>query len=83
MPDISNEIVSSLSVLQSCDRQRVSDGQTASILGGCAPDRRLLVLVLPQLGDFDSLEYAWWLVTTRGVRFYDRRLQAFQNRSKL
>ena len=83
MPDISNEIVSSLSVLQSCDRQRVSDGQTASILGGCAPDRRLLVLVLPQLGDFDSLEYAWWLnrdrerldaanVTVRAVGIGDR-----------
>lgn len=24
-------------------------------------DKALLILVLPQLGDFDSLEYAWWL----------------------
>jgi len=71
------------SVLRACDRQRVSDGQTAPILGDCAPDRRLLVLVLPQLGDFDSLEYAWWLnrdrdrldaanVTVRAVGIGDR-----------
>jgi hypothetical protein len=42
-------------------RQRVSDGATLPVLSGCESAARLLVLVLPQLGDFDSLEYAWWL----------------------
>lgn len=43
------------------ERQRVSDGAIAPVLesGGSAPLQ--LVIVLPQLGDFDSLEYAWWL----------------------
>jgi hypothetical protein len=45
--------------------QRVSDGVVTSILSGCVIDQPLLVLVLPQLGDFDSLEYAWWLVRER------------------
>jgi hypothetical protein len=44
-------------LLRSTQRQRVSDGALTSILapGGC------LVVVLPQLGDFDSVEYAQWL----------------------
>jgi hypothetical protein len=42
-------------------RQRVSDGAVIPILSDCAGALRLLVLVWPQLGDFDSLEYAWWL----------------------
>ncbi|PZD75234.1 hypothetical protein C1752_00509 [Acaryochloris thomasi RCC1774] len=41
--------------------QRVNDGEIAPILSGCESARRLLVMVWPQLGDFDSLEYAWWL----------------------
>jgi AhpC/TSA antioxidant enzyme len=48
------------SIFSHTDRQRVSDGQILPLLSGCA-DRRLLVIVCPQLGDFDSLEYAWWL----------------------
>lgn len=48
-------------VLKSAQRQRVSDGRQVCILDGCDSASRLLVLVLPQLGDFDSLEYAWWL----------------------
>lgn len=51
-------------ILQHTDRQRVSDGEVVNILHGYnAADRadRLLILVWPQLGDFDSLEYAWWL----------------------
>ena len=43
-------------------RQRISDGATLPILTGCEQAERILVLVWPQLGDFDSLEYAWWLV---------------------
>src|SRR5512147_901305 len=48
-------------ILKQTQRQRVSDGQSVLILDGCDPAGRLLVLVLPQLGDFDSLEYVWWL----------------------
>lgn len=42
-------------------RQRVSDGQRVPILTGCQSGHRTLILLWPQLGDFDSLEYAWWL----------------------
>lgn len=75
--------------LRTTHHQRVSDGQTVSLLEGGDPDRRLLVLVWSQLGDFDSLEYAWWLqrdrdrlaaakVTVRAVGIGDRRSgQAF------
>jgi AhpC/TSA antioxidant enzyme len=63
--------------------QRVSSGVTESLLMGCESAPRLLVLVLPQLGDFDSLEYAWWLkreaaqiqsqnITVRAVGIGDR-----------
>jgi len=48
-------------ILKQTQRERVSDGNQSFILNGCDTDCRLLVLVLPQLGDFDSLEYAWWL----------------------
>lgn len=57
MPDASNPYNS----LKHTQRQRVSDGQQVLLLDGCDTADRLLVLVLPQLGDFDSLEYAWWL----------------------
>ncbi|HEY9641340.1 MAG TPA: peroxiredoxin-like family protein [Coleofasciculaceae cyanobacterium] len=57
-------------LLQQTQRQRVSDGKQVSILDGCDTAHRLLILVLPQLGDFDSLEYAWWL------QRYAERLQA-------
>ncbi len=50
-----------LAILQQTQRQRISDGKTVPILSGCEASTRLLVLVWPQLGDFDSLEYAWWL----------------------
>lgn len=42
-------------------RQRISDGAHVSLLSDRPSDLSLLFLVLPQLGDFDSLEYAWWL----------------------
>ncbi|MFQ4137339.1 peroxiredoxin-like family protein [Nodosilinea sp. PGN35] len=48
-------------ILQQTQRPRVSDGQTVSLLAGCETAAQVLVLVWPQLGDFDSLEYAWWL----------------------
>ncbi|MEM9154505.1 MAG: peroxiredoxin-like family protein [Cyanobacteria bacterium P01_F01_bin.33] len=48
-------------LLQAMQRQRVSDGSISPILSGCETAAQILVLVWPQLGDFDSLEYAWWL----------------------
>jgi hypothetical protein len=70
-------------IFQTTQRQRVSDGQILPILSDCDDAKRLLVLVWPQLGDFDSLEYAWWLekeatqlhnagVTIRAVGIGDR-----------
>lgn len=47
--------------LRQTQRLRVSDGAIAPLLETCAPHQRLLVILWPQLGDFDSLEYAWWL----------------------
>jgi hypothetical protein len=47
-------------IIKQTQRQRVSDGAIAPILSDCEADKQL-VLVWPQLGDFDSLEYAWWL----------------------
>lgn len=48
-------------LLQQTERQRVSDGATLPILSGCETTTRQLVLIWSQLGDFDNLEYAWWL----------------------
>jgi hypothetical protein len=48
-------------ILKKTTRQRISDGAVLPILQDCESATRLLVLVWPQLGDFDSLEYAWWL----------------------
>ena len=48
-------------LLNQTQRQRVSDGAVTSLLSGCESSPRQLVLIWPQLGDFDSLEYAWWL----------------------
>lgn len=47
-------------IFSQTQRQRVSDGAIAPILSGCDSTKQL-ILVWPQLGDFDSLEYAWWL----------------------
>ncbi|WP_271253335.1 peroxiredoxin-like family protein [Pseudanabaena sp. Chao 1811] len=48
-------------ILNQTQRQRVSDGAIASIFDKCPSTSRKLILVLPQLGDFDSLEYIWWI----------------------
>jgi len=53
--------MNTLAILQQTRRQRISDGEMIPVLSGCEAATRLLVLVWPQLGDFDSLEYAWWL----------------------
>ncbi|MEB3336850.1 MAG: peroxiredoxin-like family protein, partial [Leptolyngbyaceae bacterium] len=54
-------IMDTYTLFNQSQRQRVSDGASVPLLGGCESAARILVLVLPQLGDFDSLEYAWWL----------------------
>lgn len=61
------------SILNQTRHQRVSDRATLPILTGCESGDRILVLIWPQLGDFDSLEYAWWLrreaetIRSRGI----------------
>lgn len=48
---------------------RASDGQAASVLQDKLQDKdnakATLVLVWPQLGDFDTLEYAGWIARDR------------------
>lgn len=47
------------SILQQTQRQLVSDGSMKPIIDSNAD--KTLVLLWSQLGDFDNLEYAWWL----------------------
>ena len=47
--------------LRTTRRERVSDGAQTPILSEDDSAERTLVLIWPQLGDFDSLEYAWWV----------------------
>ena len=49
------------SCLENTRRQRVSDGEVVPVLSNCSSANLLLVLIWSQLGDFDNLEYAWWL----------------------
>ena len=67
--ETSNKI-NTYQILQTTQRQRVSNGESMNILMGCESANFLLVIILPQLGDFDSLEYAWWL------NRYAREIQA-------
>jgi hypothetical protein len=48
-------------ILSQTQQLRVSDGAIASIFDDCPSGSRRLILVLSQLGDFDSLEYIWWI----------------------
>jgi hypothetical protein len=64
MPSItthSNTEINPYSIFLNNHKLRVSDEKTMSVLSGCESASYSLILVLPQLGDFDSLEYAWWL----------------------
>lgn len=54
-------------ILQNTQRQRVSDGATVPILAGCESAKRSLVIIWTQLGDFDTMEYAWWLQQERNL----------------
>ncbi|WP_414753348.1 peroxiredoxin-like family protein [Anabaena sp. CCY 9910] len=61
------------SLLSQTQRLRVSDGEVKSLFDGCISPSKLLVLIWSQLGDFDNLEYAWWLqrqkeqIAARGI----------------
>ncbi len=57
--------------LQQTQRHRVSDGVLIPILSDLQTELQL-ILIWPQLGDFDSLEYAWWI---------QRELQDLQEQS--
>ncbi len=71
------------SILNQAHLLRVSDGQSSSLFETCNSSKRTLVLIWPQLGDFDTLEYAWWIqregarldalsIETRAVGMGDR-----------
>lgn len=49
------------SILSNTKFLRISDGEIVPILANCESTKRQLVLLWSQLGDFDNLEYAWWL----------------------
>lgn len=49
------------SILTEAQLQRVSDGSVSSLFSTCDEAPHTLLLVWPQMGDFDTLEYAWWL----------------------
>jgi len=51
--------MNTFSILQQTQRQLVSSGQHESILDNNSG--KTLMLLWSQLGDFDNLEYAWWL----------------------
>ena len=53
--------MTAFNILTQTQRQRVSDGEMMPILADCNTASRILVLIWSQLGDFDSMEYAWWL----------------------
>ncbi len=58
---IKNLLMDTVEILRQTQRQRVSDSEIMPILSGCDAYKQVLIIVLPQLGDFDSMEYAWWL----------------------
>lgn len=71
------------SILSTANRLRVSDGLVKPVLDNCLNASQLLILIWSQLGDFDNLEYAWWLhrerekleakqVTIRAIGIGDR-----------
>ncbi len=61
------------SILNQAQHLRVSDGEIKPVLDGCSNTSKLLILIWSQLGDFDNLEYAWWLrrekekISARGI----------------
>ncbi|MEN8445294.1 MAG: peroxiredoxin-like family protein [Cyanobacteria bacterium J06555_13] len=62
---ITEHTVDTLSILKDAKPTRVSDGLSVSLFENCDPQKRSLILIWPQLGDFDPLEYAWWVERDR------------------
>lgn len=62
LPTIANSVamIDVYSILSKTECLRTSDGAIAPVITKNNKSY-LLVLILSQLGDFDSLEYAWWL----------------------
>jgi hypothetical protein len=61
-------MVNYLDLLQQTPLLRVSDDNTISMMPQTVPlQHPHLILILSQLGDFDSLEYAWWLQKDRDL----------------
>jgi hypothetical protein len=61
MSTISATTISASAILRKTQKLRVSDGEMMSIFSDDQSFNYTLIVILPQLGDFDSLEYAWWL----------------------
>jgi hypothetical protein len=70
-------------ILEQTAKLRVGDGEFVPILRDCENSQGLLLLIWSQLGDFDNLEYAWWLkraekelidkgITIRAIAIGDR-----------
>ncbi|MDJ0599685.1 MAG: peroxiredoxin-like family protein [Crocosphaera sp.] len=70
--------------LKETEALRVSDNNIIPLLTNCQSYSRLLVIIWSQLGDFDTLEYAWWLnqksseliannITVRAIGIGDRK----------
>ena len=49
------------SVLSQTQLLRADSGDRTPLLNAISPSDRVLLLVWPQFGDFDTMEYAWWL----------------------
>ena len=54
-------MINSYNILKNTKTLRVSDEKRVSLFTDYSSHNNLLVIVLSQLGDFDTLEYAWWL----------------------
>ena len=54
-------LMDTYSILNKTQCLRISDGKIVPILSNCESATRQLILLWSQLGDFDNLEYAWWL----------------------
>ncbi|MEL6162007.1 MAG: peroxiredoxin-like family protein [Cyanobacteria bacterium J06623_5] len=52
-------------VLNQAQLCRVSDGELTALGDSCRAIAPVLFLIWPQLGDFDTLEYAWWIERER------------------
>jgi len=63
-------------LLMQTRRERVSDGATVELGTGTERAARVLVWLWPQLGDFDSLEAAWWLQRERALLGSDLAIRA-------